>query len=47
MIQSALRSLATQDDVTYDDGSPLVIEPEFVDVNDVVVSEREFASRRR
>jgi len=44
MIQSALRSLGAQHDVTYDDGSPLLVDPTHVEVNDVVVSDREFAA---
>lgn len=44
MIQSALRSLGTQEAVTYDDGLPLLVDPIHIAVDEVVVSDRNFAA---
>jgi hypothetical protein len=43
MIESGLLSLTSQDDVSFDDGSPLMLEPTDVMVSDVIVSGRRFA----
>lgn len=44
LIHSALRELQSQDGIRYDDGSPLIVEPTDVAVNDIVLSDRDFAA---
>ena len=44
LVQSALRSVASHEAVTYDDGSPLMVDASLVAVHDVIVSDRDFAA---